>query len=150
MIKSEKWDIIIEVISGGLTDKDACHFAGVSRESFYRKIRENSDFSDKVKKAQIEFKKYHIDIITEASKKNWQASAWLLERKFKPEFSRTETYIAEKEENRFELMTDEELEEQMQEIFRRSEEQKYLVSSNAELENILTKEIDRLRKTYRR
>lgn len=150
MIKSEKWELVIESISSGLTDKDACLYAGISRQSFYSKVRNDSDFSDMVKKAQIEFKKHHLDVISDASKKNWQASAWLLERKFKPEFSRTDSPISEPEPNEYELMSDEELTEEYNRIFQREEEMKFGGLSNAELERVLKNEIDRLRKTYRR
>jgi len=72
MIKKEKWNEIIEVIGEGFTDKDACLYVGISRDSFYRKINEDSDFSDMVKRAQVKFKKIHQDIILESGKRTFQ------------------------------------------------------------------------------
>jgi len=41
-----------EALKIGLSDKSACAYAGISRETFYKKIRENDDFSDKMQRAR--------------------------------------------------------------------------------------------------
>ena len=148
MIKEKTWNEILDVISGGMTDKDACLYSGISRQSFYKKIREESDFSDMVKKAQVEFKKKHLEIIADAGERSWQASAWLLERKFKPEFSRNGEIAVDKE-NEHEKMSIEELEEQINKYTKLEEDDKYKFKPDDELEDMWAKEIDRLRKTYK-
>ncbi len=79
-------DVILSAIADGLTQRDASILAGISEDtlSLWKK---DSDFSEQMRQKQIEFKLGHIRVIKKASEKSWQASAWLLERKFKEEFS---------------------------------------------------------------
>lgn len=90
MISEETWQLLVDCIQSGLTNKDSCRAVGVSEETFYKKMREDSEFSELVKKAGVKFKLKHISNISKASNTNWQASAWLLERKFKREFGKIE------------------------------------------------------------
>lgn len=71
----------------GNSNKDAATIAGVCEETFYSWQKEHAGFSEELKKAESEFKSARIMRIMEASKKSWQASAWLLERKYPLEFS---------------------------------------------------------------
>ena len=48
-------DIIISSIRAGDKNVVACKKAGISQETFYKWFRENSEFSDNVKKARAEF-----------------------------------------------------------------------------------------------
>lgn len=114
MITKEEWDLLIALISSGLTNIDACQASGISTTAFYDKVKSDSDFSDSVKKASVKFKLKHLKNISDAASKNWQASAWILERKFKREFSRVE-YIQELEDS-FAGKTDEELNEIIREL----------------------------------
>jgi len=149
MIKESTWQMLLYAISDGLTDKDACLLTGISRESFYKKKREDSDFSDMVKKAQVEFKKKHLDIISNAGKNSWQASAWLLERKFKPEFSKSDMHIIE-QEDKYEEKSLEEIQAELDRFRKMEEDDKYQFKTDEELEEMWAKELDRLRKTYKR
>ena len=87
MIQPETWDQVLKYIANGLTNDDACDYAGVSRTVFYEKVKEETDFADKYKKALISFKAGHINNVNLKSKETWQASAWMLERKFRNEFA---------------------------------------------------------------
>lgn len=115
MVTEGEWELLLSLISAGLTDKDACSASGISRETFYKRVREESDFSDTVKKASVKFKLEHIKNITDAAAKgNWQASAWILERKFKREYSKVEYQEQLKDE--FAGKSDEELNEMLQQL----------------------------------
>lgn len=109
-------DLIDEILTykeNGLSDKDICDMVGISQQSFYRWLKEaetgqNGDhpeqeasnldlkreLSEGLKKAQASFKAYHIQTITNAAKKNWQAAAWMLERMYPKEFGRIDRQIA--------------------------------------------------------
>lgn len=79
-------EIILDSISQGLTQREAATLAGISEDTFSLWKRD-SEFSEQIRKKEIECKLSHIKNIKEASKKSWQASAWWLERKYKEEFS---------------------------------------------------------------
>lgn len=100
LLTKEIAEEIISYIEKGSSDKDAYTMASVARSTFYNWIQKGEedkklkkktiyvDFLDKVKKAEAKFKAWHIANIQKSSKKQWQASAWLLERKFPEEFAR--------------------------------------------------------------
>lgn len=97
-ITKETWDLLLNAIATGLTNKDACNAVGISEESLYKRTRkpkedctpDEIEFVESLKKAQIKFKLQHLQNISKAGSKHWQASAWILERKFKREFGRLE------------------------------------------------------------
>ena len=90
-------------IENGMTVVDSCNLCGISKESFYRWLREaeaKDDFGrpipkyalqrelkGAVEKAQASFKAFHVQSIIKASRRNWTASAWLLERKYPEEYA---------------------------------------------------------------
>ena len=78
--------IILDAIKEGLTQRDASALAGISEDtlSLWKK---DSDFSEQIRQKQIEYKLGLIRNIIKAGEKSWQSSAWLLERKYKDEFS---------------------------------------------------------------
>lgn len=109
-------DLVNEILTykeNGLSDKDVCDMVGIHQGTFYKWLKEadtgiNGDYPDKpvsqlelkrelrdgLKKAQVAFKAYHIQNITKAAKKSWQASAWMLERMYPKEFGRIDRQIA--------------------------------------------------------
>ena len=109
-------DVVNEILTykeNGLTDKDICDMVGISQQTFYRWLKDaetgvdtdnpsrpasdlelKQELSEGLKRAQAAFKAYHIQNITKAARKNWQASAWMLERMFPKEFSRIDRQIA--------------------------------------------------------
>ncbi len=88
----ERVAIITEALSNGLTQKEASLLAGINEDTLCNWKRSNSDFSDKVAKSVIEYKQTLMETIRKAGAKDWKACAWLLERKYKKEFS-TETFF---------------------------------------------------------
>ena len=89
-------------IENGASFKDACLLANIDITTFCNwrkqgKIDEGnnkdsiySNFSKATKKAEATFKIYHVQQITKASREqgHWQASAWLLERKYPDEYGK--------------------------------------------------------------
>lgn len=79
--------IILDAISQGLTQRDASVLAGISEDTLSLWKKKDSDFSEQMRQKEIEYKLSLVQSIKEAGKKSWQANAWLLERKWKDEFS---------------------------------------------------------------
>lgn len=112
-ISKELVDEFLTYKENGISDKDACDMVGINQATFYRWMQEvetgidannperpasnlelKRELSTGLKRAQAAFKAYHIQNITKASKKSWQASAWILERFYPKEFSRIDRQIA--------------------------------------------------------
>lgn len=83
----ERVQIITEALADGLTQKEASMLAGIDEDTLCNWKRNNSDFSDKVAKSTIEYKQRLMNTIRKAGEKDWKACAWLLERKYKRDFS---------------------------------------------------------------
>lgn len=71
---------LIEVLTSGSTVKDSCAYVGISTEQFYNDLERFPDFRDAIEKARATAKVSSVAIIRQASKTNWQAAAWFLER----------------------------------------------------------------------
>ena len=106
-------DEILTYKENGLSDKDICDMVGISQNTFYNWLKEadtgvnvdnperpvpqielKRELRDGLKRAQAAFKAYHIQTITKAAKKSWQAAAWMLERMYPKEFGRIDRQIA--------------------------------------------------------
>lgn len=70
----------------GLTIKDVCEYVGINPDTFFDWQKNKPDFSDRIKRAQMECKRRCISIIHRASINSWQASAWWLERRHADEY----------------------------------------------------------------
>lgn len=112
-ISKELVDEICTYKENGLSDADICDMCLISKGSFYAWLQEAEkikngelkqeevpyadlklELADGLKRAKVAFKAFHIQNITKASKKNWQASAWMLERFYPKEFGRIDRQIA--------------------------------------------------------
>lgn len=112
-ICKELVDEILTYKENGISDKDICDMVGIHQATFYAWLKEaetgidyhnparkaqyldlKRELSEGLKRAQAAFKAYHIQNITKASRKNWQASAWMLERMYPKEFGRIDRQIA--------------------------------------------------------
>ena len=112
-INKEVVDEILTYKENGLSDKDICDMVGIDQATFYRWLREaeteidgnnperrasnlelKKELSQGLKRAQAAFKAYHIQNITKASRKEWTASAWMLERMYPKEFGRIDRQVA--------------------------------------------------------
>lgn len=77
-------------IEAGLSEVDASLLVGINPDTFYRWKREKPEFSEAIKTAHAKFKAAAIKNIYAAAKKDWKATAWLLERKYPAEFAKRE------------------------------------------------------------
>lgn len=84
----ETIEIILNALSDGMTQRDASMLAGISEDTLCLWKRSNSELSEQMRRKVIEYKQKLMKTIERASEKDWKASAWLLERKFKRDFSR--------------------------------------------------------------
>lgn len=80
---------IIKAIQAGCTYEMAADYAGISRTTLWGWLKKGEDaknrsfatFLNEVKSAEIEGAMVHLGTITQASQKDWKASAWMLERR---------------------------------------------------------------------
>jgi len=96
---------IATYIENGNFAQDACKLADVSEAGYYKwlatgraildgelpKTKANAltvDLVEAIKHADAKFKAYHLSNINKASRTTWQASAWMLERRFPEEYGR--------------------------------------------------------------
>lgn len=79
--------IILDAIGDGLTQRDAAVLAGICEDTLSLWKRRDSDFSEQIRQKEIEFKRKQVGNITRAAERSWQASAWLLERKYRDEYA---------------------------------------------------------------
>lgn len=85
----DRKDRIIKAISAGCTYEMAADYAGVTRSTLWNWLKKGEDpkakayctFLHDIKRAEIEGAMVHLGNITEASMKDWKASAWMLERR---------------------------------------------------------------------
>ena len=128
MVPKEQWDRFLENIKLGLTNKDALKGANIGEATFYKRMKKENEveFRESVKRAQVDFKLKHLKNISKAGDTQWQASAWILERKFKEEFGKvdfTKDIEDEKLESEDELLAElAKLEEEDREHKKRTEE----------------------------
>lgn len=89
---------LINAIRRGLPIKYACSCAGVGEGTFYKWKQQLGDSSSRgnckeirelfesIEKAKADFIDSQVGNIATAGQKSWQASAWLLERRFPDDF----------------------------------------------------------------
>ena len=80
-------------ILGGIRDvgmslRTACAYAGISEDTLGRRRKTDVEFAARVEHAREMFKAKMLALISVAAPKNWNAAAWLLERKHPEEFGR--------------------------------------------------------------
>ena len=71
----------------GNTAKDSAALCGIGESTFYEWKEKHPEFAESIKAADILCKAENIKKIQLASDKDWKASAWWLERKYKKEFA---------------------------------------------------------------
>ena len=77
---------LLESIADGNYYETAYNCAGIGKDSFFRFLKHNADFSDLVKKAESFAQRKYLKVIENASEKTWTAAAWILERRFQEKF----------------------------------------------------------------
>ena len=72
---------LIKYIEAGNYIITACDAVGIHKDTFFDWLKEKSDFSDSIKKAESKAIARNVMIIQKAAQTSWQAAAWFLERK---------------------------------------------------------------------
>ena len=82
---------ILELLRVGNTRKTAATIAGCDQTTFLRWMARYADFAEAVKRAEDEAVALHVGNIVQAGAKGqWQASAWILERRHYQEWGKKE------------------------------------------------------------
>lgn len=110
-IDDPKVDRLLKALAAGHFVEEACQYAPISRQTYYRWLREAEaitekaqrgepvsddeqairDLGETIKKAEVSGQNAALDTIREAIKEGtWQAAAWFLERRNKKWSNRTE------------------------------------------------------------
>jgi len=71
---------LCELLGLGLSQRQAAALVDVAQSTVSRLLKRDSDFAEKVERAQIRASVAPLLKIIEASKTNWRAAAWLLEK----------------------------------------------------------------------
>lgn len=81
--------LLLASIQIGNFYNESAILSGICEDTFYtwKKDKNKPEFSEALKKANARCEQFHIKNIRDASEKNWQASAWMLERKYKERWS---------------------------------------------------------------
>jgi hypothetical protein len=80
---------IIQAIAAGCSYEMAADYAGITRQTLWAWLKKGEEGKDKnyltffndIKTAEVEGAMAHLGTIKEASKKDWKASAWFMERR---------------------------------------------------------------------
>lgn len=105
-------DTIVHAISKGTPIKYAAQAAGIHPATFFRWLEQGEqqdvgpyrDFYNAIEKAQGAAVVSHLSNIENAAQSgSWQASAWLLERRFHQDFSRKQSTELDNERQRLEI-----------------------------------------------
>lgn len=85
----ETRDKLVQAIKMGATHKLACQYAGISHDTFYKWLNDDAEFSDAIKSAEGAGAVELLALIKkQAHSGNWQAGAWILERRYPAEYGR--------------------------------------------------------------
>ena len=80
--------ILAGIRDAGMSLRTACAYAGISDDTLARRRKSDAEFAARVEHAREMFKAKMVTLISAAAPKNWNAAAWLLERKHPEEFGR--------------------------------------------------------------
>ena len=107
---------ICDYVEGGSTQKDAAIMCGIVEETFYAWRKEKSEFSESLKKAHANHKKTLLKTIADASDKSWQAAAWILERRYKEDYSLRQELTGKDGDSLFGNMSNSQMEDMVAKI----------------------------------
>lgn len=99
IIKEGMTKALCDALMAGNTVRNSCALAGIDETTYYRYRQEGKraeegsplwEFCQSVKKALADAEHRNVLVIQTAAKKNWQASAWFLERRYPKEWGRND------------------------------------------------------------
>ena len=79
---------LVEAIKSGSTNRLACQYAGIGQTTFYETLQIDAEFAKAIKGAEASGAMKFLSRITDASELQWQAAAWMLERRFPEEYGK--------------------------------------------------------------
>lgn len=88
VITPEKEAEILAILTMGGSRNIAADYVGVGHGTLHEHIARDAEFSERIKRAESECQRLHLERLHLAEP--WQASAWMLERKWPNEFGRRE------------------------------------------------------------
>ena len=80
--------ILAGIRDAGMSLQTACAWAGISDDTLARQRKKDPELAARVERAREMFKAKMVTLISAAAPKNWNAAAWLLERRWPEEFGR--------------------------------------------------------------
>lgn len=79
-ITPEKREILISLLSDGMSQAKACQYVGVSEETLIQYKKKFPEFSERLENAKLETTKLAHKSVKVGMLKDWKAGAWWLER----------------------------------------------------------------------
>lgn len=77
----ERTQRLLTALGEGNTRRTACALAGLSEDTFGRRMLSHADFAAQVTQKEAEAEAKAVATVLRASRETWQAAAWWLERK---------------------------------------------------------------------
>lgn len=79
-ITKEKEEILISLLSDGMTQTKACLYVGISEQTIIEHKKRFPEFTERIEKAFLETHKLAHKSVKVGMTKDWKAGAWWLER----------------------------------------------------------------------
>jgi hypothetical protein len=98
--------ILTDAVSHGVPFNAACARAGIAYRTFAEWMNDKPHFAQEIKKAEAAGMQHHLENIERAAAKTWQASAWILERRWPKLFAKTELVKIESHPDLSDIKTD--------------------------------------------
>lgn len=84
----ESVQTVLRAIRNGLTLRKGCLLAGITPQSFLRRVEESEELRKEYDAARAEPEQRMLSVIWGAAPENWTAAAWYLERCHPKRYSR--------------------------------------------------------------
>jgi len=81
LVEQQRHDIIT-ILSVGCSRETAAKHVGCSVNTIHKVAKQDAEFDEKLRQAESHHELKQLQNIHEAAEKHWQASAWMLERKY--------------------------------------------------------------------
>jgi hypothetical protein len=91
--KKDKELLVLEALRKGLSISAACAAAQVGRTTWYRWVEADPTLEERAEEALSAVETRLLGIIEEHAVKQWQAAAWILERRFPKRWSLRDSAI---------------------------------------------------------
>ena len=73
-------DLLCGLVRMGLTRRKAAKHIGVSQATVYRLLKEDPDFAEQLRQAEVEQEIMPLRYLFDHGRRSWRAAAWVLER----------------------------------------------------------------------